>query len=81
MANARHVEVVKELYRAFQEGDVQALLGCLTDDVVFTMPSMPGVPLKTSYRGKKGVQKFLRDRAPVLRYTRFEPLRYFSDQE
>ena len=81
MGNSRHVEVVKELYGAFQKADVDALLQLLTDDVVFTIPEMPGVPLGTSYQGKQGVTQFLMDRVPVIRYTAFDPQRYFSDQE
>jgi ketosteroid isomerase-like protein len=81
MANARHVEVVKELYAAFQRADPAAVLQCLTDDVVFTMPEMPGVPLGTSYHGKEGVARFLGERGPVLQYTFFAPDRFFSDQD
>jgi ketosteroid isomerase-like protein len=80
MANARHVEIVKELYAAFQKADTSALLRCLTDDVVFTMPEMPGVPLRASYNGKEGVTQFLSDRGPI-RYDAFDPQRYFSDQD
>src|SRR4051812_5296013 len=80
MENARHVEIVKELYGAFRRDDVPELLRCLTDDVEFTMPEMPGVPLGTSYHGRKGVKQFLKDRGPIIRYTAFEPQRYFSDQ-
>ncbi|HTY42378.1 MAG TPA: nuclear transport factor 2 family protein [Thermoanaerobaculia bacterium] len=81
MENTRHVEVVRELYAAFGKGDASALLQCLTDDVVFTMPEMPGVPLSTRYVGKRGIEEFLRDRAPVLEYDEFEPRRFFSDQD
>jgi ketosteroid isomerase-like protein len=81
MANLRHVQIVKELYGAFQQADERALLQCLADDVVFTMPEMPGVPLGESYQGKAGVKQFLRDRGPAIRYTEFDPQRYFSDQD
>jgi ketosteroid isomerase-like protein len=81
MANPDHVQAVKSLYAAFQSGDTSAFLALLTDDVVFTMPEMPGVPLRTEYRGKDGVVQFLADRVPVLRYTLFEPHKFFSDQD
>lgn len=80
MENPRHVEVVRELYDAFSNADPPALLRCLTDDVEFVLPEMPGVPLETSYRGKEGVTRFLADREPAIRYTRFEPRTFLSDQ-
>ncbi len=81
MANQRHVDRVKELYAAFQNADEPALLQCLTEDVEFNIPEMPGVPLGTSYHGKEGVTRFLTERGPVIQYTAFEPQRFLSDQE
>jgi ketosteroid isomerase-like protein len=81
MANTTHVQVVESLYAAFQSGDTAAVLACVADDVVFTIPEMPGVPLRPSYHGKHGVSDFLSDREPLIRYTLFEPHKFFSDQD
>lgn len=81
MANTVHVQVVTALYAAFQSGDTEAFLACLTDDVVFTLPEMPGVPFRSSYHGKQGVAGFLSDRGPFIRYTLFAPNKFFSDQD
>lgn len=81
MANPDHVQAVKSLYAAFGADDTPRFLELLTDDVRFTMPDMPGVPLRTEYRGKDGALQFLRDRAPSIRYTLFDPQKFFSDQD
>jgi ketosteroid isomerase-like protein len=81
MSNHLHVGVVKALYAAFAAGDDEKILNLVTDDVVFEIPGMPGVPLGTRYHGKSGVQKFLADRGPALTYTAFAPDKFFSDQD
>jgi ketosteroid isomerase-like protein len=81
MANEAHVQIVKSLYAAFLSGDTDAMLRCLADEVVCTMPEMPGVSLRARYEGKQGFKEFLAERAPFIQYTMFEPHRFFSDQE
>jgi hypothetical protein len=81
MTNDAHLESVRALYAAFGKGDSDAMLALLTEDVVFTLPEMPGVPLQASYQGKDGILSFLRDREPLLRYEAFDPRRFFSDQD
>ena len=81
MANDSHVSIVQELYAAFLAGDVEAILDLLTEDVTFILPELPGVPLQTTYLGKKGFRQFLADREPALTYTAFNPQQYFSDQD
>jgi RNA polymerase sigma-70 factor (ECF subfamily) len=49
--------LVDEYVRAWEAGDVDAILALLTDDVTLTMPPMP-----TWYRGRDAVGVFLRER-------------------
>lgn len=81
MANMEHVSTVKNLYAAFGGNDRKALLDCLSDDVTFELPAMPGVPFGKSYQGKDGVLRFLADREPLVKYERFDAREFFSDRE
>ncbi|RYD37729.1 MAG: hypothetical protein EOP86_02770 [Verrucomicrobiaceae bacterium] len=81
MDNDSHISVVKDLYSAFGTGDIEALLGVLTEDVAFILPELPGVPLQTTYEGKDGFRQFLADREPALVYTAFSPSQFFSDRD
>jgi RNA polymerase sigma-70 factor, ECF subfamily len=47
-------EIVEAYTRAWEAGDVEAIVGMLTEDAVLTMPPMP-----TWYRGRAGVRGFL----------------------
>jgi RNA polymerase sigma-70 factor (ECF subfamily) len=48
--------LVSEYVAAWENGDVDAVVAMLTDDVTFTMPPRP-----TWYRGRDAVARFLRD--------------------
>jgi RNA polymerase sigma-70 factor (ECF subfamily) len=62
-------EIVGRYMAAWEEGDVDAIVAMLTDDVVVAMPPMP-----TWYRGREAATAFLRDVAFAYRWTgsRFE---------
>jgi uncharacterized protein len=52
-----NVEAVQRLYDAFNRGDVEAVLGCFADDLVFHEPDT--LPHGGAYRGPAGMQEFL----------------------
>lgn len=54
--SVRERQVVDAFARAFEAGDVDAILALLTDDVWLTMP-----PLDLEYQGHAAVGRFLRD--------------------
>lgn len=70
--------IVQALYEAFGAGNVEAVLELLTDDVVFELPQLEGVPLQPRYLGKDGFQQFLVDRGPSIQYDKFMPQEFIE---
>jgi len=54
-SSAAEVEVVERLTRAYERGDIDALVALLTDDVVLAMP-----PLPLEYQGRELATRFIR---------------------
>ena len=73
-----NTKVVEHLYASFGAGDLDGMLGTLTEDVTFEIPKLPGVALRPLYRGKEGVRQFLKDREPTLRYDQFTPREFVA---
>ena len=56
LGDERLRELVGQYVEAWENGDVDAVVAMLTDDITFTMPPRP-----TWYRGREAVARFLRD--------------------
>ena len=59
VATARSAVLVERLYAAFEQGDTEAALDSLADDVVWTEPENPWNPTGGTWRGRAGVTKWL----------------------
>ena len=57
MGTEESLRVVKDGYAAFGRGDIQSLLGMLSDNVEWQIPG-EGLPLSGTYRGRDGVGQF-----------------------
>ena len=56
LGDERLRELAGQYVQAWENGDVDAVVAMLTDDITFTMPPRP-----TWYRGREAVARFLRD--------------------
>jgi uncharacterized protein len=73
-----NVDTVKEIYQAFGQGDVPAILDKLDDNVEWeTAAPVEGVPWLQTRRGKANIPAFFESLAP-LEITRFEPYDFFE---
>ena len=57
MSTEESVQVVKDGFAAFGRGDIQGLLGLLSEDVEWHIPG-EGLPLAGTYRGRDAVGQF-----------------------
>jgi uncharacterized protein len=55
-ANTR---TLKQLFAAFQSGDIDGVLERLSEDVEWVTPGSPAVPYAGAYRGREDVARFL----------------------
>lgn len=79
MSAQSNLEIVQEIYAAFQRGDMDTLLGALADDVVWKMPNVEGSNFGGTYEGPAGVGKFFQDMAADQEITKFEVTDWIAD--
>lgn len=56
--NEPNKSLVNQAYSNFQSGNMPALLALMTDDVVWTLPDMEGVPFAGKRNGRDAVGEF-----------------------
>jgi ketosteroid isomerase-like protein len=80
MSTEESLRVVKDVYAALGRGDIQGLLGMLSDDVEWYIPG-EGLPLSGTYRGRDGVGQFLQRHAQDIEILAFEPREFLAQAE
>lgn len=68
-------EAVREIFRAFERRDAQALCAVCSEDVVFHAVTGEMAHRDEPYRGHEGMRRYLRDAARVWQEVRPEPER------
>jgi ketosteroid isomerase-like protein len=80
MSTEESLRVVKDGYAAFGRGDIQGLLGILSDDVEWHIPG-EGLPLSGTHRGRDGVGQFFQKLAEDSEILAFEPREFVAQAE
>lgn len=80
MSTEESLQVVKDGYAAFGRGDIQGLLGMLSEDVEWHIPG-EGLPLSGTYRGRNGVGQFFQKLAQDSEILAFEPREFVAQAE
>ena len=73
-----NINVVRNGYSRFQEGDISGLLDLFTDDIEWTLPKVEAAFFPTEIRGKEGVGEFFAKLAEVETITHFEPKEFIA---
>jgi len=82
MSERDNVELVKGLYSAFVQGDMQALLGLFADDLDFRHPMPQSIwPWAGTRRGRQGVAEFFAGLSETLEYERVEPQEFIAQND
>lgn len=72
MSEQQNLQTVESIYDAFGRGDVEAILGCLADDVDWaTDTDSTGAPWYGVRRDKDGVARFFSDLADAIDVSEF----------
>ncbi len=74
-----NLEIVKQGYANFKQGNIPALLEQLSPDVVWELPSSAGVPFSGQFKGHSGVLQFFQNVAATNDLSAFEIDRYIAD--
>jgi len=80
--SVRHnnIAVVQEVYAAFSRGDIDAILGRLCDDVVWSEPENPFNPAGGTRHGHNGFLEWIRVGRESERIELLEPHRFLADE-
>lgn len=58
MSEQQNVELVKQCYEAFAQGDIERLLNTMQDDIDWELPAVEGVPFSGKRQGRQAVAEF-----------------------
>jgi ketosteroid isomerase-like protein len=72
------IEVVKEMYAAFEEGDIPKFLNMCSDDCQWDHRGPEGPPINKLYTGRAGVAEFHKTLAETQETLEFEADEFFG---
>ena len=80
MQEAQNTKVVQDAYAAFGRGDIESLLGYMTDDIAWypVIGTAGHVPFSGRRQGKAAVREFFRLVAESEDFSRFEPREFVA---
>jgi len=78
MSEQDNVDVVRQLYSDFGEGNVEGILNVLTEDVEWKEPHAGKSPLAGTWHGHEGVADFFRTVDEVTETEDFQPKDYIA---
>ena len=80
MPTDERIRLAQEVYAAFSRGDIDSILGKLTDDVVWSEPENPFNPAGGTRRGHEGFLEWVRIGHEAEEIEQLEPKRFLVDQ-
>jgi len=82
LMNTDNMSTVKAMYEALGQGDVEAIIDAVTDDVDWsTDAALPGAPWYGPRHGEDGVRSFFAALAQAGPITEFTPLVFTSNDD
>ena len=78
MGERENTQLVKQGYQHFKNGDIQGLLGLLSEDVEWTQFEIEGVPFSGTRRGPERVGEFFSQVFDTEEPLQFEPREFVA---
>ena len=78
MSDQDNTNVVKQAYENFKTGNIEALLGQMSEDVDWRLPDIEGVPFAGARRGTGQVGEFFSTLADAQDVLSFEPREFVA---
>ena len=80
MSEAQNTKVVQDAFAAFGRGDIQTLLGYMTDDILWqpVIGTAKHVPFSGEWKGKAAVGEFFTRVSETEDFQRFEPREFVA---
>jgi ketosteroid isomerase-like protein len=81
MSEQENTQIVRQAYASFKSGDIEALLGLLSDDIKWQLPETEGVPFAGQRQGREQVAQFFATLADAQEVRQFEPGEFVAQGE
>jgi ketosteroid isomerase-like protein len=78
MNEEENTRLVQQAYRDFQNGDIQGVLGSLSEDVEWVTTQLSGVPVGGTYHGVEDAGRFFSSLGDAQEPRRFEPREFVA---
>src|ERR1044071_3444414 len=78
MSEQDNAEVVKRAYENFKTGDIDALLGQMSEEVDWRLPEIQGAPFAGARKGRGEVSEFFSSLADAQDVVSFEPREFVA---
>lgn len=78
MSDQENAKVVQEAYGFFKSGDIQSLLGLMSNDIVWQLPEIENVPFSGRRLGPEAVGQFFSLLANDQDVLSFEPREFIA---
>ena len=74
----KNVKVIQDAYAAFGRGDLDALIGAMSDDVDWQTFGPAEIPMMGPRHGKPEVRRFFQQVGETWNFARFEPRQFVA---
>lgn len=81
MNEMSNVQIVQQMYAAFEKRDVQTLLMLLSDEIDWRLLGPPKIAHAGPHHGREQVRRFFATVAETLDIQRFEPREFIAQDE
>lgn len=80
MTEAENTLLIQSMYEAFGKGDIETMLGMMTDGIDWTLLGPAAIPYAGNYTGKEGVQRFFQDLHEGVEIHEFLPEEFITER-
>jgi uncharacterized protein len=80
MSEQENTKLVQQAYASFESGDIQALLGLLSDDIQWQLPDIENVPFAGKRQGREAVGQFFASLAEAQDVLEFAPADFIASE-
>lgn len=78
MSLQENVSIVRQAYDNFKTGKIQGILNLVSDNIEWTLPEVPGVPVSGTRHGRNGVADFFGTLSETQEVVTFEPRQFIG---
>lgn len=81
MSEQENIRLVQQAYSNFKGGDIESLLGLLSDDIQWQLPDVENVPYSGRRSGRREVEQFFASLAEAQDALEFDPQEFVAQGE